>query len=69
MLCDLEGCLKCMKGNMKKKETFCDLDKAYIKKNIDEIISLTNNPKYVCTKCARVANEETHLCKPSKMKK
>ena len=53
---------------MKKKETFCDLDKAYIKKNIDEIISLTNKPKYICTKCVRVANEEVHLCKPVKIK-
>jgi len=54
---------------MKKKKSFCDLDKEYIKKNLDEIISLTDQPKYVCSKCARVGNEETHLCKPVKMEK
>ena len=53
---------------MKKGKTFCDLSKDYIAKNMDEMISLVDNPKYICRKCARTANEETHLCKPVKMK-
>ncbi len=53
---------------MKKGKTFCDLSKDYIARNINEITLLVNNPKYICRKCARVANEPTHLCKPVKMK-
>ena len=54
---------------MNKKKSFCDLEKDYIKKHLDEIVSLTDKPKYICAKCARVANEDIHLCKPVKMKK
>jgi hypothetical protein len=53
---------------MKKSKTFCDLNKDYISKNLDEMMELTSNPKYICRKCARAANDDTHLCKPVKMK-
>ncbi|MCZ7602774.1 MAG: hypothetical protein M5R37_07895 [Melioribacteraceae bacterium] len=53
---------------MKKDKTFCDLSKDYIAKHLDEIIPLINNPKFICKKCARAANDETHLCKPVKIK-
>jgi len=49
---------------MKKKKSFCDLSKDEIAEKLDEIISLVNKPKYICRKCARAANEKTHLCKP-----
>ena len=29
---------------------------------------MVNNPKYVCMKCGRVANDEESLCRPKKMK-
>jgi len=53
---------------MKKDKTFCDLSKDYVAKHLDEIIPLINNPKFICKKCARAANDETHLCKPVKIK-
>lgn len=53
---------------MKKDKTFCDLTKDYIAKHLDEIILLIDKPKFICRKCARAANESTHLCKPVKIK-
>ena len=51
----------------KKKKELCKLDKDYIKNNLDEIISLTQNPQYICRKCARVSNDPECLCKVVRM--
>ncbi|MBN2637500.1 MAG: hypothetical protein JXR65_00260 [Bacteroidales bacterium] len=52
---------------MKKKKTFCDFSKDEIRENLEEIILLVNEPRYICRKCARVSNTGDHLCKPVKM--
>ena len=52
---------------MKKNKTFCDLSKDEIKEKLDELILLTNQPRYICRKCARVSNTEDYLCKPTVM--
>jgi len=54
---------------MTKIKSLCDLDKKEIEKNLIEIIPLVIKPKYICTKCARVANSEDLLCKAVKIKK
>ena len=53
---------------MTGKRTLCDWDKKQIEKNIKKIIPLVNDPKYICRKCARVANSENYLCKPVNLK-
>lgn len=54
---------------MSKQKTLCDWDRTDIEKNMTYILSLTSSPKYICRKCARVANDEDVLCKPLKIKK
>jgi len=52
----------------KKIETksLCKWEKEEIKKNIRTIYTLTADPRYVCQKCARVANLKANVCKPHK---
>jgi len=49
-----------------KKETkLCKLvKKKHLKSNFNEYLKLVNNPKYVCQKCGRSANNKKLLCKP-----
>ena len=54
---------------MKKMKQFCDLNKSYIKDNLENIIDLVKDPKYICKKCARVSCQEKYLCKSVKIKK
>jgi hypothetical protein len=54
---------------MGKKNTLCDWDRKEIEKEMDVILRLVNNPKYICKKCARVANTASVLCKSHKIKK
>ena len=35
----------------------CDL-------NVEEIKPLVNQPKFICTACGRVANQDKSLCQP-----
>jgi len=46
----------------------CKLKKGDVASNLKSIIALTEKPKFICTKCARVANEKKYLCEPTKMK-
>ncbi len=52
-----------MAENVDKK--FCKLTKKkYLKTNLKEYMELVKNPKFVCLKCGRVANDKKFLCKP-----
>lgn len=44
----------------------CELKKL-LKKDLAEYIVNVNQPKFVCTKCGRVANEKKLVCSPAKM--
>lgn len=46
----------------------CDLSKKGVETNLDKILTLVVNPKYICLKCARVSNDENRLCKPKRIK-
>lgn len=46
----------------------CVLKKSDFEKHTKKIIKIMKNPKFICTKCIRVANEKEFLCHPSKIK-
>lgn len=46
-----------------KFKTFCKWKDKDIEKRLDLLTRLVDDPQYVCTKCARVANTKKALCK------
>jgi len=46
----------------------CHLKKSTLKDHFDDVVKLVDNPKYICKKCFRVANDKDALCKPKKMR-
>jgi hypothetical protein len=36
--------------------------------DLEKIKPLVDEPKFICTACARVANEATNLCQPEPLK-
>jgi hypothetical protein len=47
-----------------KEKTLCDWDKKEIDKRFDQLAKIVQVPKYICRKCARVAQKKDYLCKP-----
>lgn len=45
----------------------CKLKKHELAAHLEKIIKITKKPKFICTKCARVAKEKKYLCDPEKM--
>jgi hypothetical protein len=48
-------------------KTLCDWSKGDIKKRADKLFELVRQPRFLCCKCARVANTPKVLCKPRKL--
>lgn len=46
------------------KKTMCKFKKEKIEENLKVIRKIVINPKFICRKCARIANDEAYLCKP-----
>jgi hypothetical protein len=42
----------------------CDWSPKDIAKKTDKLRAIILTPRYTCRKCARSANDKTHLCKP-----
>lgn len=53
-------------GPFTMAKKLCELKKL-LKKDLAEYIINVNQPKFVCTKCGRVANEKKLVCSPAKM--
>jgi len=52
---------------MAKVKTFCKWTQKDIEKRVDLLAELVDEPRYVCKKCARVANSKKLVCKPMAM--
>ena len=58
-----------MKETKKMKiSQLCALKKADIEKHTQKLIKIVKKPKFICTKCARVAKEKAFLCHAKKIK-
>lgn len=51
-----------------KISTLCALKKSDIEKYTKKIVKIVKNPKFICSKCTRVAKEKEFLCHPFKIK-
>jgi len=52
---------------MAKIKTFCKWTEKDIQKRVNLLADLVDEPRYVCKKCARVANSKKLVCKPMEM--
>jgi len=48
-------------------KTLCDWSSKDIEKHLHKLALITAEPRYLCRKCARVANRSKHLCKPKRI--
>lgn len=48
-----------------KPGSLCKLGKGDIKDHWKELVEITKKSSFLCTKCARSANEKKRLCKPT----
>lgn len=51
----------------KDKQRLCEWNKDEIEKNLKKLKKIVGNPKYVCLKCARAAEDADYLHKPEKL--
>lgn len=51
-----------------KNEPLCGIKKSVLKEHFDEIEKIVSCPKFICGKCARVANSSCFLCKAKKLR-
>ncbi|MGD8283693.1 MAG: hypothetical protein PVG70_00760 [Desulfobacterales bacterium] len=52
----------------KKTKELCKWKKEDISKKLDKFSDIVKNPKFVCTKCGRVADKKKWLHKPVALK-
>lgn len=47
----------------------CKMKKDEISTCFKKLTDITGKPKFMCTKCARVAKDEKYLCRPASLAK
>ena len=47
-------------------KSLCEMQ-GLLKKKRAVYVSLVNSPRFLCTKCGRVANKKKYLCQPKKL--
>lgn len=48
------------------KKTLCDLAKK-LPRNSVKYAAKVNDPRFLCTRCGRVANNKVRLCRPTQL--
>jgi hypothetical protein len=51
------------------EKKLCKLKKNDIENSLKDILTIVKSPKYICKKCARVANDKSYLCSSKKIEK
>jgi len=54
-------------GDSRDKKMCKLLKKDHIEDDFEFVRSLVRDPKFICKKCGRVANEENRICKPKSL--
>lgn len=67
--CDTNSSCGCNCENINRENKLCELTKPHNQFNMEKIIPLVNNPKYICRCCGRLSNSEENLCNPIKLNK
>jgi len=58
-----------LEGDKTMSKKLCKLvSDGFLDDHTKKYTHMVNNPKYLCLKCGRVANDEDSLCRPKKMK-
>jgi hypothetical protein len=52
---------------MGDKQCLCKWPKERFQKDLEELKKVVAKPKYVCTKCGRVARKKGYLCHPERI--
>ena len=52
---------------MGKSKTLCGWSSEQISKKRKKLLDLVESPRFVCKKCARVANQKKVLCEPNSL--
>lgn len=52
----------------KKEKKMCDWRKKDIRNNLDELIEVVREPRFICSKCGRVACDDKVLCNSVEIK-
>ncbi len=51
-----------------KTKSLCSFKRSALADNFVQVQKIVSSPKFICPKCARVANESNFLCKAKKLR-
>lgn len=53
------------KNKKVKQKHLCKYGKKDVETSLKELALLVNSPRFICSKCARAANDEDLICHPN----